>query len=103
MLDHALAARRMAEGRSREDLDSNEMLRLALIRAVEVIGEAAYKVSQAGRGAHPEVPWSYIVGTRHRLIHGYDAVNLDILWQIVSDDLPPLIAQIQAILAEKTD
>jgi uncharacterized protein with HEPN domain len=103
MLDYARTAQRMVAGRSRQDLDTDEMLRLALIRAVEVIGEAAGRVSAAGHKAHPAIPWPQILGARHRLIHGYDTVNLDILWDIVTLDLPPLIAQLQTILPNESE
>lgn len=51
-----------------------------------------------GRARHPDIPWTEIVGLRNRLIHGYDSVDFDILWQIVSDDLPPLIAVLEKAL-----
>jgi uncharacterized protein with HEPN domain len=50
---------------------------------------------------YPEIPWPQIVGLRNRLIHGYDAVDLDILWQIIEHDLPPLIAALQIILEQE--
>ena len=100
MLDYAQTARRLAAGRTRQDLDAEEMLHLALTRAVEVIGEAATRVSDATRKSQPDIPWSQITGTRNRLIHAYDRVNFDILWRIVDDELPPLIAQLEAILPE---
>lgn len=102
MLEYSRTARRIASGRERRELDSDEMLRLALTRAVEVIGEAAFRVSSATRDRHPHIPWRQIISARNRLIHGYDTVNLDILWDIVSLDLPPLIAQLEDILGEGT-
>lgn len=98
MLDYARTARRLIEGRRRGDLDHDETLRLALTRAVEVIGEAAAKVSRVIRDGHPAIPWRDVIGTRHYLIHGYDRVDLDMLWRIATADLPPLIEQLQAIL-----
>jgi uncharacterized protein with HEPN domain len=98
MLDHAVEAVEMARGHSRADLDRDRQLNLALVRLVEIIGEAAKRVGQATQEAHPQVPWTQIIGTRNRLIHGYDRVNFDILWRIVSDELPSLIEQLQAIL-----
>jgi uncharacterized protein with HEPN domain len=95
MLDYASAAIRMARGRTREDLDRTEMLRLALTRAIEVIGEAAGRVSQVTRDQLPAVPWSQIIGARNRLIHGYDKLDLDVLWSICSKDIPLLIAQLR--------
>ncbi len=103
MLDHAREAVEMARGRSREDLDRDRQFNLAMVRLVEVIGEAARRVGPPVRDEHPEVPWSQIIGTRDRLIHGYELVNFDILWRIIHDELPPLIAQLQAIVDERTE
>lgn len=98
MLDHARQARAMARGRQRSDLETDYMLQLALTRLVEITGEAASRVSTGTREAHPEIPWSSIVGMRNRLIHGYDVVDLDLLWNTIELDLPPLIDQMEAIL-----
>ena len=98
MLDYSRKAVAMIEGRAREDLDTDEMLCLALTRVVEVIGEAATRVSQAGQQQHGQIPWPEIIGLRNRLVHGYDSVDVNILWDIVQQDLPPLIEQLQAIL-----
>jgi uncharacterized protein with HEPN domain len=65
---------------------------------VEIAGEAANRVSEATQKAHPEIPWRQIIGTRHRLIHGYDTMDKDLLWNNVTGDFPPLAAQIRALL-----
>lgn len=89
----------MAHGRKRSDLDSHRMLQLALTRLVEIIGEAASRVSMPTRENHREIPWPDIVGMRSRLIHGYDdVVDLNLLWDTVEADLPPLITQLAAII-----
>jgi uncharacterized protein with HEPN domain len=67
--------------------------------AVEIIGEAAKKVSPTTRSRADSIPWQEIAGMRDRLIHAYFDVNLDLLWNTVNDDLPPLIADLEAILA----
>ena len=100
MFDHAVEAVEMARGCSRADLDGDRQFNLALVRLVEIIGEAAKRVGPAKREGHPQVPWAQIIGTRDRLIHGYDRVNFDILWRIVNDELPVLIEQLQAILSK---
>ena len=102
MLEYARTARRLATDRARADLDADEMLHLALTRAVEVIGEAARRVSAEGRERYAEIPWSNITGTRDRLIHGYDMVDFDRLWQILQGDLPPLIGDLERILGEES-
>jgi uncharacterized protein with HEPN domain len=98
MADAIEAAAKFIEGRSRNDLDADRMLVFALVRAVEIIGEAASKVSSEGRVALPAVPWSSIVGMRNRLIHAYFDVDLDILWNTVTEALPPLERQVGAAL-----
>jgi uncharacterized protein with HEPN domain len=98
MLDHAREAVEMARGKTRADLDANRQLNLALVRLLEIIGEAASRMPEDERTRYPGVPWPQIVSLRHRLIHGYDAVDFDILWQIVTRDLPPLIAALEKIL-----
>ena len=92
-------ALKFVEGRSRTDLDADRMLAFALVRAVEIIGEAASKVSTDGRAELPALPWSNITGMRNRLIHAYFDVDLDILWNTVTRALPSLGAQIDAALA----
>ncbi len=101
MLDFAEKAVGFNKRRSRADLDSNEMLAMATIHLIEVIGEASRSVSEAMREKYPEVPWEAISGTRNRLAHGYIDVDLDIIWTIVNKDLPMLIKQLHRILKEE--
>lgn len=98
MLEYAQEAIEMAAGKTRSELDNNRMLSLALVRLLEVVGEAAARVSQTTQTAHPSLPWPEIIGLRNRLIHGYDAVDFDILWQIIVQDLPALVVNVQVIL-----
>ena len=79
------------------------MLVLALTRLVETIGEATRNVKPDLRERHPNVPWKRMVGTRDRLIHGYDRVDLNALWEIIKDDLPPLIESLQEIVGPLDD
>lgn len=98
MLDFALKAVQFNKGRKRDDLDSNEMLAMATIHLIEVIGEASRTTSLELRRKYPEVPWDSISGTRNRLARGYIDVDLDIVWTIVTVDLPPLIVQLRHLL-----
>jgi uncharacterized protein with HEPN domain len=98
MLDHAREAVKLSQGKSRTDLDNDRLLQLGLSRLVEIIGEAANRVPADVQGRHPAVPWHEVVSARNRLIHGYDFVDLDILWQIVAADLPSLLPQIETAL-----
>jgi len=98
MLDHAREAVELTQGRSRADLGADRLLQLALTRLVEIVGEAASRVPSELQGRHPALPWREAVGARNRLIHGYDFVDLDILWEIVATDLPRLIPQVEQVL-----
>jgi uncharacterized protein with HEPN domain len=98
MLEYAVKAGRFCEGKSQEDFKRDEMLQLAVVRALELVGEAASRVPQDVRDLHPNIPWADIVGTRHRLIHGYDRVDLQIVWHTIQGDLPPLIDSLRRIL-----
>lgn len=99
MLEYAQEAVAMAQGRSRVDLNMNRILELALTRLVEIVGEAAWFVPNEFRIQHPQVPWRIIVDTRNQLTHGYDSIDLDEVWHIIQEDLPPLISQLEAIIA----
>jgi uncharacterized protein with HEPN domain len=101
MLDAARKAIAFAQGRSRDDLGSDEMLALALVRLLEILGEAAKQVSPATRDRYPQIPWRQIAGTRDRLIHGYFDVDLDIIWEIVTHDLLPLVDALEQVLPQQ--
>ena len=98
MLDAAREAQGFAATRSRPDLDHDRQLLLALVKAVEIIGEAASRVSTECRLACSEIPWQDIILMRHRLTHGYYDIDVDIVWSTVIDDLPTLVAQLQRAL-----
>lgn len=85
----------MARGRKRPDLESDRQLNLALVRLLEIVGEAATRVPEEKRTRMTDIPWPQIVSLRNRLIHGYDEVDFDILWQIVTRDLPHLIEALE--------
>jgi len=101
MLDAAKEARELAEGKTRSDIENERMLNLSLVRLVEVVGEAANRVSAEGRSSHINIPWPAIIGMRNRMIHGYDNIDFDILYETVNDDLPPLIAELEKILSSE--
>jgi len=99
MMDHAREAVGLIQGKSRADFDSDRLLELALVRLMEIIGEAANRVSSEYQTRYSSIPWSQIVSLRNRLIHGYDAIDMDILWQILKQDLPRLIKELEKILS----
>jgi len=101
MLDAARKAVAFASSRPVDDIAGDELLALALVRLIEIIGEAAKSVSGACRTANPELPWREMAGARDRLIHGYQAVDLEQVRTIVEVDLPPLIARLESILGNR--
>ena len=100
ILDSAREAIAFSKGRRRADLDTNRKLNLSLVRLLEMIGEAARGISLEFRESHPDLPWKSMVGMRDRLIHGYFDINLDVVWETVTDDLPGLVAKLEKILGD---
>jgi len=100
MRDAAQRAIEIAQPLARIQLEAHQTETLALTRLVEVIGEAARRVPEAVRVEHAGIPWRQIIGTRDRLIHGYDQVDLDILWIIVRERLPSLVQQVDLALRD---
>jgi uncharacterized protein with HEPN domain len=98
MRDHAREALDLIRGRVRADLDADRVLSLAIIQLLQIVGEAGGRVSVACRERHADIPWRQIVGLRHRLVHGYDAIDHAIVWRVVSEDLPALVAALERII-----
>ena len=98
MLDAAKEAKSFAQTKTRRSLATDRQLVLALVKSIEIIGEAAAKITKKCREGLPQIPWENIIGMRHRLIHAYFDINLDILWKTVTEDLPPLIAALEKII-----
>ncbi|MFW6155942.1 MAG: DUF86 domain-containing protein [Armatimonadota bacterium] len=100
MRDYALEVLSFVEGRRRTDLDNDTQFAFAVRYGVGMLGEAAANVPPAVLRGIPEIDWSAIIGMRHRLIHGYDTVNCNILWDAVQNDLPALIEELHAVIGE---
>jgi uncharacterized protein with HEPN domain len=98
MLDSAREAISFIKGKRRKDLDNDRMLVLSLIKSIEIMGEAASKVTKESRDTYPGIPWLNIIAMRNRLIHGYFDIDLDRVWDTVTDDLPPVIAVLEKIV-----
>jgi len=100
MLSHANEAVVILGERSREELGCDRVMQLALTHLVEIIGEAANRVTETTRQKYTKVPWAQIIGMRNRLIHGYDIIDYDLLWDTITNDLPPLIEDLKEIIEE---
>lgn len=97
ILDHAQEAVAMIKGLERPDLDKDRKLNLAIVRLLEIVGEAAARVTSETKEKYPDIPWFEIISLRNRLIHGYDVVDFDILWAVLKDDMPELISKLKQI------
>ncbi|MBW4691845.1 MAG: DUF86 domain-containing protein [Lyngbya sp. HA4199-MV5] len=95
MIDTANKAINFVTGLNREDFNHNEQLRLALTHLLQVIGEAARRVSPDFRDAYPEIPWKAIVGMRSKVVHDYLDVDEDVVWDTVKNDLAPLVIELE--------
>jgi uncharacterized protein with HEPN domain len=98
MLDSSQEAIGFCRGKSRKIFDMDRMLILSVVQCLQIVGEAAGKVSGASRAKWSEIPWPILVGLRNRLVHAYFDINLDIVWNTVQNDLPPLVAALEKIL-----
>ncbi|MCM0592839.1 MAG: DUF86 domain-containing protein [Gloeotrichia echinulata IR180] len=98
--DSAEEALSFVNNRTREDLDHDRMLSLALVRLIEIIGEAANHVSESCQAKYFQIPWRQIIGMRNRIIHAYFDVDLDIIWQVITQDLGSLLSEIQKAIKD---
>ena len=98
MIEMAEAAMEMTAGRTADDVDNDVTLRLALTRALEVLGEAASRLSADTRAMAPEVPWPRIIGMRNRLVHAYFDIDPDILWTTATVSAPEMLPRLRALL-----
>jgi len=102
MLDAAKEALSFAKDKSTKDLYANRMLALSIVKSIEIIGEAASTVTKDFRDKHNEIPWASIVAMRNRLIHVYFDVDLNRVWDTLTDDLPPLIVALEKVLSQES-
>jgi uncharacterized protein with HEPN domain len=98
MLDTVRRIRAIVRGRTRKAFDADEVRQLALLYLIQVLGEAASRVSAAFREEHPEFPWGHMVGMRNRIVHGYNHVDPDIVWRVATEDLEPVLAALERIV-----
>ena len=97
MLDAARAVRDFVSGRSYKDYRQDRMLRGAVERHIEIIGEAAGRVSKTFRDAHPEVPWQRIIAQRNVLVHEYGDIQHDLMWKAATVHIPALVDTLERL------
>jgi hypothetical protein len=106
LLDMLIAARKIARFSADMTLDTfqaDEMAQSAVIRELQVIGEAARLVSDEAKAAYSAIDWRTMTGMRNRLVHEYFAIRLDVVWQTATEDIPPLIDRLNEILPSEAD
>ena len=103
MLDHGREALDLIRSVDQSTFNGDRILQLAVVRLLEFVGEAATRTSDSVKVEHPTIPWRRISGLRNRLVHAYDTIDLDVVWSILQDDLPVLIAQLESILESASE
>ncbi len=101
IIDAIHEATAFLQGRSHDELYSDRMLNLSLVRLLEIVAETARGISRECRSGYPEVAWKEMAGMRDRLVHGYFDIDLDMVWQTVTSELPPLLSQLEHIISEE--
>jgi len=100
ILDAMDKAEVLVKGYTYRDFEEDFRTNFAVIRALEIIGEATKRLPMSLRVQYPEIPWTGMAGMRDRIIHGYDTVDLQIVWDVVEKDIPEIKPHIQQILAD---
>ncbi len=101
MLDAAMEAEIFIQSKTRDSLETDRKLVFALIKCIEIVGEAAVNVTNQCRDNVPQIPWPSIIGMRNRLIHAYFDIDLDVLWKTLIEDIPSLIVELEKIVEER--
>lgn len=100
MIDAVETTQRFLSGRTRDDLDRDQMLLFAVVRAIEILGEAAGRLTEEVRAQSADIPWAAIVSMRNRLIHGYFDIDAEIVWKTATEELPELLPGLRTLLAD---
>ena len=98
ILDSARTAIEYMRGKSWDEFSKDSLLQDAVVRRLEIIGEAANRISSETQMKHSNLPWQAMKGTRNRVIHEYDSIELDIIWDILQKDLPSLVKELEQIV-----
>ena len=98
MIDSSLEAISFLGTISAEELADNRLVSNAIVRSIEIVGEAASQITKSFRDAHPQIPWEKIIGMRNRIVHAYFEVDYEMVWSTVHEDLPVLLKQLKEIV-----
>lgn len=103
MRDAAQKAIQFAQSKTRNDLESDEMLALSLVKCIEILGEAASRITREKQNQFPQIPWAEIIGMRNRLVHAYFQINFDVVWDTVTQNLPVILPEIEKMIADEEE
>lgn len=103
MLEAAETCLQFVNNKKRNDLEKDQILSFAVIRALEIFGEAAANISKQFQSKHPKIQWRAIIGMRNRLIHAYFDIDYDIVWEALQHEIPQIIPEIKKLLANLND
>ena len=101
MLDAAQEVQQFTAGKTRQDLAEDVLLLRAVSMSIGILGEAASRVSEDYKSAHPDIEWGAIVGMRNFIIHAYFKIDLAIIWDTITENIPPLLEKLEALLADE--
>ncbi len=99
MLEAARTCLHFSTDKERIDFEADQMLLFAVIRSLEIFGEAASRISNEFQNAHPYIPWRAIIGMRNRLIHAYFDIDYDVVWEAINNEIPKIIPELEKIIA----
>jgi uncharacterized protein with HEPN domain len=100
MLDAMDKAEDLVQGVVYAQFEADYRINFAVVRALEIIGEAARRLPETVRQKYPDVPWRGMAGMRDRIIHGYDTVDLQVVWDVIKKDIPHVRPQLKQILIQ---
>lgn len=103
MLDMALLLESEKSNHSLDIIKKDRVAFFGLSKIVEIIGEAAYKITKEYKAQHPALPWRQIEGMRHILVHGYFSISPDVLWDVIVSDIPTIVPKLKHLLIEFTE
>jgi uncharacterized protein with HEPN domain len=97
MMEYAQKLLEFSSGKTQSAIASDEILSLAIVRLAEIIGEAAANVSEEKQQQYPQIQWRKIIGMRNRIVHAYFDIDMEVVWQTITQDIPALVSQLDEV------
>jgi uncharacterized protein with HEPN domain len=100
MLETAQRIRAVVQPHTHDSFEADEVTHLALLHLIQRLGEAASRLTSDFRAAHEEFPWAEMIGMRNRIVHSYDDLDAEVVWRVATDDIEPVVAALERVLAD---